>query len=378
VGIYPWRQPPGETYETTDIWVDSPLNGYGIYRYGSWNDLSGMPGPRVNGDDPAIGSINRVYARVRNFGTANAVNVRVKFKVTDPLGVGVQNTNWALVGDGLTVTSAQFPALASIPPGGFVDVYKEWTPNPTLSAAQQAAGVFSFHSCLRVEIETVAGESILGNQDGESEQENIQNFEATPTRSPIFDHVFDIVNNKNANRIINIFQKNNLPEGWEIRINGGDSAIGVAPMTNVTVPVSVTATGASVIGSSFTVQFTAAEAKLLDNPDAAVRYHPTMTELGGYNFTVNVLADTQKDMAYQFASPGADKYAGVDYQLTEAFPAPVIEGCTARFYCEVHQVLDGGDHHIILARVLRYDTRDVPPLLFAKGQMMSLDTCTAA
>lgn len=293
VGIYPWRQPPGETYETTDIWVDSPLNGYGIYRYGSWNDLSGMPVPRGNGDDPAIGSINRVYARVRNFGTANAVNVSVKFKVTNPLGVGVQNTNWALVGDGLTVTSAQFPALASIPPGGFVDVYKEWTPNPTLTPEQQAAGVFYFHSCLRVEIETVAGESILGNQDGESEQENIQNFEATPTRSPIFDHAFDIVNNQNANRIINIFQKNNLPEGWKIRINGGDSAIGVAPMTNVTVPVSVTATGASVIGSSFTVQFTAAEAKLLENPDAADRYHPAITELGGYNFTVNVLADTQ-------------------------------------------------------------------------------------
>ena len=98
----------------------------------------------------------------------------------------------------------------------------------------------------------------------------------------------------------------------------------------------------------------------------------------GCAHVIHVLADTQKDMAYQFASPGADKYAGVDYQLTEAFPAPVIEGCTARFYCEVHQVLDGGDHHIILARVLRYDTRDVPPLLFAKGQMMSLDTCTAA
>jgi len=293
VGIYPWRQPPGETYETTDIWVDSPLNGYGVYRYGSWNDLSGLPVPRGNGDDPAIGSINRVYARVRNFGTANAVNVKVKFKVTDPLGVGMQNSNWALIGDGQTVTSAQFPALASIPPGGFVDVYKEWTPNPTLTAEQQAAGVFYFHSCIRVEIETVAGESITGNQDGDSEQENIQNFEATPTRSPIFDHSFDIINNQNTNRIINIFQKNNLPEGWEIRINDGDSAIGVPALANVTVPVSVTATGASVIGSSFTVQFTAAEPKLLQNSDAVEPTHPTIAELGGFDFTVNVLADTQ-------------------------------------------------------------------------------------
>lgn len=97
----------------------------------------------------------------------------------------------------------------------------------------------------------------------------------------------------------------------------------------------------------------------------------------GRAHVIHVLSDAQKDMAYQFANPRADKYAGVDYQLTEAFPAPVMEGCTARFYCEVHQVLDGGDHHIILARVLSYDTTDLPPLLFAKGQMMSLESCTA-
>jgi hypothetical protein len=35
----PWREAPGETWETTDIWFDSPLNGYGTYRYGYWNDV---------------------------------------------------------------------------------------------------------------------------------------------------------------------------------------------------------------------------------------------------------------------------------------------------------------------------------------------------
>lgn len=98
----------------------------------------------------------------------------------------------------------------------------------------------------------------------------------------------------------------------------------------------------------------------------------------GRAHVIHVLADAQKDMAYQFANPRADKYAGVDYQMTEAFKAPVIQGCAARFFCEVHQVLDGGDHHIILARVLRHDTSDLPPLLFAKGQMMSLESCTSA
>ena len=39
--IYPWTSPPGDTWETTDIWVDSPVNGYGTYRYGTWASLSG-------------------------------------------------------------------------------------------------------------------------------------------------------------------------------------------------------------------------------------------------------------------------------------------------------------------------------------------------
>lgn len=188
VGIYPWRQPPGESYETTDIWVDSPLNGYGVYRYGSWNDLTGLPVPRGNGDDPAIGSVNRVYARVRNFGTANATDVKIQFKITDPLGVGTQNTSWANIG--AKVTQAQFPGLALIPPGGYVDVYTEWAPNPTLTPEQIAAGVFYFHSCIRIEIDKVAAsagipeESILGNQDGESEQETSKTSRQHPHVRP--------------------------------------------------------------------------------------------------------------------------------------------------------------------------------------------------
>lgn len=30
----PWLSPPGNTWETTDIWIDSPVNGYGTYRWG--------------------------------------------------------------------------------------------------------------------------------------------------------------------------------------------------------------------------------------------------------------------------------------------------------------------------------------------------------
>jgi hypothetical protein len=87
VMLYPWTSPPGNTWETTDIWIDSPANGYSTYRYGLWNDLDGNLVPVGNGDQPTIGQINRLYARVRNKGGAPATNVVVKFEITDPAGL---------------------------------------------------------------------------------------------------------------------------------------------------------------------------------------------------------------------------------------------------------------------------------------------------
>ncbi len=115
VGINSWLSPPGNTYETTDIWVDSPVNNYGTFRYGTWPDLVGGTVPKGNGDDPAIGLVNRIYARVRNYGTATASNVVVHFDVTDPLGLGIAGSNgFKELG---SVNSTKFPALASIPAG---------------------------------------------------------------------------------------------------------------------------------------------------------------------------------------------------------------------------------------------------------------------
>jgi hypothetical protein len=129
VGINSWRSPPANTYETTDIWVDSPVNNYGTFRYGNWSDLMGGTVPKGNGDDPAIGQVNRIYARVRNYGSATASNVVVHFDVTNPLGLGINGSNgFTEIGQ---VNSTAFPALASIPAGGTADVYLEWTPTAT-------------------------------------------------------------------------------------------------------------------------------------------------------------------------------------------------------------------------------------------------------
>ena len=94
----------------------------------------------------------------------------------------------------------------------------------------------------------------------------------------------------------------------------------------------------------------------------------------GAQHVIHILAERQKDLAYRFANPKLDKFADVDYALNEDFHAPVLAGCVARFYCETDRVFQGGDHSIILARVLRFDTAAHAPLLFVKGSMLGTDT----
>ena len=173
VFMIPWLSPPMNTWETSDIWVDSGCNGYEAtvgpagLRYGRRPDGTVIG----NGDDPCANHDNRIYARVRNGGDAPANNIRVNFRVTSPLGVGIRGAaGWTPVG---TATATEFPALASLAPGATADVYVVWRP-PVDGAA---LGRFNFHSCVQVLIDTVAGEIVTGNQDGEGEQENFDNFE---------------------------------------------------------------------------------------------------------------------------------------------------------------------------------------------------------
>src|SRR5205823_8404784 len=146
--LVPWLTPPMQTWETVDVWVDSSCNGY--------EDTVGAKGLRYgrrpdgtvigNGDDPCASHENRIYAHVRNYGDKPAVDVKVHFKVSSPLGVGITpSTSFDEVG---VATSAKFPALASLATGASTNVYVNWTPAVILTPAQLLSKHFSFHSCV--------------------------------------------------------------------------------------------------------------------------------------------------------------------------------------------------------------------------------------
>jgi 3-hydroxy-9,10-secoandrosta-1,3,5(10)-triene-9,17-dione monooxygenase reductase component len=82
----------------------------------------------------------------------------------------------------------------------------------------------------------------------------------------------------------------------------------------------------------------------------------------------SVLAAGQEPVCRALSSKQPDKFAGIDWFLSDQGSAR-ITGAHAWIDCHVTLELDGGDHVIVLARVVRMDTGTGEPLVFHKGQL---------
>ena len=90
-----------------------------------------------------------------------------------------------------------------------------------------------------------------------------------------------------------------------------------------------------------------------------------LREIG--RFCVNVLAEGQDDVSQNFARSGADKFAGVRW-TPSAHGSPVLEDVVAWIDGELWAEYDGGDHTIVVARVLDLGAHaDRRPLLYHRG-----------
>jgi flavin reductase (DIM6/NTAB) family NADH-FMN oxidoreductase RutF len=83
------------------------------------------------------------------------------------------------------------------------------------------------------------------------------------------------------------------------------------------------------------------------------------------HYAIHILAADQIDLCKRFARSG-DDFAGINSEQTPE-GAPLLPGVLARFDCAAHDQHDGGDHAILVARVLRASFRDGAPLLFWGG-----------
>ncbi|WP_293795295.1 flavin reductase family protein [uncultured Bosea sp.] len=96
-------------------------------------------------------------------------------------------------------------------------------------------------------------------------------------------------------------------------------------------------------------------------------------------FAINVLDQSQRDLSSRFGRAQGDKWLGVKTLRGEASGAALLPGALAWFECETHRILDGGDHIIILGRVLtltRHGGEAAQPLVFFGGSYRNLDAKT--
>jgi len=99
--------------------------------------------------------------------------------------------------------------------------------------------------------------------------------------------------------------------------------------------------------------------------------YPAFARAG--HFAVHVLDAGQRSLSDRFAQAATDKFAGLDVGCGLG-EVPLLPGCLAVFECATEHRYEGGDHLILVGRVLRMDVAHgaTQPLLFHRGRYAEL------
>jgi len=94
------------------------------------------------------------------------------------------------------------------------------------------------------------------------------------------------------------------------------------------------------------------------------RNFETMTSARG--FAVNILSESQKDVSNTFARPVEDRFATVNW-TKGPHGSPVFSDVAAWFDCSMENVVDGGDHVILIGRIESFENNSANGLGYARG-----------
>ncbi len=102
------------------------------------------------------------------------------------------------------------------------------------------------------------------------------------------------------------------------------------------------------------------------------RAHSMPHFLDSGHFAVNVLREGQEALSDSFATPLADKWDGIEFEIWD-FGCPILADALANFECRTRYTYDRGDHVIFVGAVERMRAdMDGHPLLFYRGGYQSL------
>ena len=146
-----------KTWESVDIWVNSPRNddASAVYEFHEDGDSSR---PIRNGDRPWVKRRNTIFARVHNSGVQAVSDVFVTCYVTSPPGIG-DNGTWA------TLDTKRVPLIAA---NDETILQFEWVPD------------VDKHTCISVAVAPKFGEIAPRNNRG---QENVATFDSAGSSS---------------------------------------------------------------------------------------------------------------------------------------------------------------------------------------------------
>ena len=96
----------------------------------------------------------------------------------------------------------------------------------------------------------------------------------------------------------------------------------------------------------------------------------TFVEAAGY--TISILGTEHESVSSRLAKQGEHKLSDMGLLPTELGP-PALADALAIFECEAHAMHEGGDHMILVGKVLRFTRREAgAPLVFHRGRYGAL------
>lgn len=87
-----------------------------------------------------------------------------------------------------------------------------------------------------------------------------------------------------------------------------------------------------------------------------------------HGYTVSVLSADQSELAMHFTRGSqAERFATID-TLRAPSGRAIVPGCVAWFDCDLHQIIEAGDHDILLSHIREFNRFDGSGLVFERSQ----------
>lgn len=95
------------------------------------------------------------------------------------------------------------------------------------------------------------------------------------------------------------------------------------------------------------------------------------TFINSKNFTVNILSEDQSNISNICTKPLGEKWSDIELIKNTSTNSPALKNALACLECENYKSYDGGDHSIVIGKVLNsFYFEDKKPLMYFRGEYL--------